>query len=112
VRPSFWLFQGDRGFVARACHLELQVIGETPSQAIHGLREAFRQHRRVYGRAVEGVETPAEPAFVVPQRAGGDAETRYQAQIAAARISAGFWHCHGALRVAVNELLSASSTPS
>ena len=45
-RPWFWLYQGANDFVARACALPVQAVGETPKAAIDALRVTLSQYLR------------------------------------------------------------------
>lgn len=50
-RPTFWLFEREGQFMARACDVKLQVRAGTARAAIDALRAAFGQYRHVYPAA-------------------------------------------------------------
>lgn len=67
-RPQFWLFKFEGAFVARACEIRLETRGQTPREAVVGLRCALRRHRQRY--SVEPrVKAPLVYVMPVPEGA-------------------------------------------
>lgn len=88
-RLEFWLCQAGRQFVARASDVKLQVVAETPPEAIEALRQAMRQHRRRY--FVVSVDGAPLPPRMRPQPAADPASAAYELRISRVLREYGFW---------------------
>ena len=84
----FWLFASGGRFVARSCQANVQSLGGSPREAVHGLRVAIRQFRRQYG-ALERSEKQARQARPAPCRA--DLERELDTQVLQCLCRHGFW---------------------
>lgn len=83
----FWLFVSGGRFVARLCQANVQVFGDSPREAVHGLRTALRQSRRQYGLA----RCEREPRAVRPAPCRGDLECEFNTQVMQCLYVHGFW---------------------
>ena len=83
----FWLFVSGGRFVARSCQANVQVFGDSPREAVHGLRTALRQSRRQYGLA----RCEREPRAVRPAPCRGDLECEFNTQVMQCLYVHGFW---------------------
>lgn len=104
-RAAFWIFRSGAHFVARSCDVRLQVLGETPAQAIEMLRSAVRQYRRIEDPCSSSATVKPAAPLVTLHRLELDAHREFRAQIAQARHELGFWRCQGLLEGAVDRWL-------